>query len=330
MTSSASFHSAALSILISTLPSICAFSSNRYTTPARVHSPLFYRSIHHGPDVEPLTEEEKLGADYTKMNKELINNFGPGVFDGFADTNDQFDGGDSEMGLTGDGTVGLKNWAGARTGGYEPHEEVIMSQSMSYAEELMHSNPTMDFVRAQQLENWAEQREISSTNKHMYYERTQESYDVNISHHDEVGYHWILLSIVKQVFVSQVIFLNQNVPRLCRQDAVQFFHSVEAGGDYEGMISLRAPVHGVARYDIMLKNPYMGFAKFRAAFDGDGSNNWHVTPSDGVLKQNEDTHFAVTFRPKHPGVSSGYLVIETQDFKKTWKVVGSTGDQYEF
>ena len=61
-----------------------------------------------------------------------------------------------------------------------------------------------------------------------------------------------------------------------------------------------------------LKNPYMGFAKFRAAFVEDASNNWHVTPSDGILKQNEDTHFAVTFRPKHPGVSSGYLVIETQ------------------
>ncbi len=56
----------------------------------------------------------------------------------------------------------------------------------------------------------------------------------------------------------------------------------------------------------------MGFAAFRAAFVEDGSNNWHVTPSDGVLKQNDDTHFAVTFRPRHPGVSSGYLVIETQ------------------
>jgi len=292
-------------------PSIHAFTFhfNKNTSPTRVRSPLFYRSIHHGPDVEPLTEEEKLGPDYTKMNKEFINNFGPGVFDGFADVNDQFDGGDSEMGLTGDGTVGLKKLGrdvtphvartiGARTRGYEPHEEVIVSPSMSYSEELMNVNPNMDFVRAQQLENWAEQREISSTNKHMYYERTQESYDVNINVHEE--------------------------------DTVQFLHSVEAGGDYEGMISLRSPLYGVARYDIMLKNPYMGYAKFRAAFAGDASDNWHVTPSDGVLKQNEDTHFAVTFRPQHPGVSSGYLVIETHDFKKTWKVVGSTGDQYEF
>jgi hypothetical protein len=57
---------------------------------------------------------------------------------------------------------------------------------MSYAEELMNVNPSMDAVRAQQLENWAEQREISSTNKYMYYERTQESYDVNINDHEEV------------------------------------------------------------------------------------------------------------------------------------------------
>jgi hypothetical protein len=79
-----------------------------------------------------------------------------------------------------------------------------------------------------------------------------------------------------------------------------------------------------------LKNPYMGFAEFRASFIGDTNNDWFVTPSDGVLKQHEDTHFAVTFRPTNHGVASGYLVIETEDFKKTWKVVGSTGDQYEF
>ena len=34
---------------------------------------------------------------------------------------------------------------------------------------------------------------------------------------------------------------------------MQFLHSVEAGGDYEGMISLRSPLYGVARYDIMVR-----------------------------------------------------------------------------
>ena len=42
------------------------------------------------------------------MSKDLITNYGPGVLDGFADIDNQFDGGDSEMGLTGDGTIGLQ------------------------------------------------------------------------------------------------------------------------------------------------------------------------------------------------------------------------------
>ena len=101
----------------------------------------------------------------------------------------------------------------------------------------------------------------------------------------------------------------------------------------------------------------MGYAKFRAAFVGGTSNEWSVTPDDRFLKQNEATHFTVRYNPHSPGISNSYLVIETevswryhiyhlllyfqtqitftdmfalsQDFKMTWKVVGSTGE-YEF
>ena len=73
----------------------------------------------------------------------------------------------------------------------------------------------------------------------------------------------------------------------------------------------------------------MGFAKFRAGFVGDESNEWSVTPSDGFLKQNEATHFVVRYSPHSHGSSTAYFVVETEDLKKTWKVVGSTGE-YEF
>ena len=56
----------------------------------------------------------------------------------------------------------------------------------------MYSNPSMDSVRAQQLENWAEQREISSTNRHMYYEKHEESYETTISAYEEVSWHLFL------------------------------------------------------------------------------------------------------------------------------------------
>ena len=77
-------------------------------------------------------------------------------------------------------------------------------------------------------------------------------------------------------------------------------------------------------FEIQLKNPYMGFADFRAAFTPETPMDWTVEPNEGSLMQREDTHFTVKFRPQGPGLIEGYLVIETEDFKKTWKVQGST------
>ena len=68
----------------------------------------------------------------------------------------------------------------------------------------------------------------------------------------------------------------------------------------------------------------MGFADFRAAFTPETSEEWTIEPKEGALMQREDTPFIVRFKAQKPGVSEGYLVIETEDFKKTYKLVGST------
>ena len=68
----------------------------------------------------------------------------------------------------------------------------------------------------------------------------------------------------------------------------------------------------------------MGFADFRASFTSDTGVGWTIEPSEGSLMQREDTNFILRFKPNGPGVSEGYLVIETEDFKKTFKVVGTS------
>lgn len=68
----------------------------------------------------------------------------------------------------------------------------------------------------------------------------------------------------------------------------------------------------------------MGFADFRAAFTADSSPSFTVTPSEGSLMQKDDTQFIVKFKAQTIGIEEGYLVIETGDFKKTWKVIGTT------
>ena len=73
-----------------------------------------------------------------------------------------------------------------------------------------------------------------------------------------------------------------------------------------------------------MRNEYMGFADFRAAFTSDSNPSFSVEPAEGSLSAKEDTEFIIRFKPQSPGTSEGSLVIETEDFKKTWKVIGST------
>jgi hypothetical protein len=308
--SSATFISLALASAIYSAPYASAFSHGQTKPKHQVSSTqLKYRSLHHGPDVEPLTDFERQGADFTKINQDNNNNYGPGDFSQYVDHHspDLFDGGDSEMGLSGDGNVGLQKIGRdvsphmARTLTAKIDQAAV--PSLSYTDELLQANPGMDLVRAQQLESWTTQQEIAKSNRYM---NNQGQYIQDPDH-------------CLQEYEYGDIY----------EDESSFTHSVQAGEDVEGIITLRAPINGVAVHEIMLQNPFMGYAKFRAAFFGDSSNEWSVTPSDGFLKQNEATHFVVRYNPHSPGVSNVYFVIETEDFKRTWKVVGSTGE-YEF
>ena len=96
--SSKTFASLALSYAICSSPLVAAFSPDFSTKPRFQTSPssiqLKYRSLHHGPDIEPPSDTEKQGSEYTKMDKSMIDRFGPRDFSQYAD-NDLFDGGDS-------------------------------------------------------------------------------------------------------------------------------------------------------------------------------------------------------------------------------------------
>jgi hypothetical protein len=67
----------------------------------------------------------------------------------------------------------------------------------------------------------------------------------------------------------------------------------------------------------------MGFADFRAAFTSETGQEWQVEPKEGSLSK-EAINFLVRFKPNSPGVVEGYLVIDTEDFKKTFKLIGQT------
>jgi len=82
---------------------------------------------------------------------------------------------------------------------------------------------------------------------------------------------------------------------------------------------------GVAYHVISVKNPFMGFADFRAAFTPSTSKAFSLTPKEGALQSSTATEFNIGFRPEVSGICEAYLVLQTEDLKKTWKIIGSTG-----
>ena len=82
----------------------------------------------------------------------------------------EFDGGDGQMGVAGDGQKGLEKMDNVPMMGSSVLKSLDKSKMMSaknawgtstgYAEELLSKNPKMDTSRAQQLENWQNQQEV--------------------------------------------------------------------------------------------------------------------------------------------------------------------------
>uniref|UniRef100_A0A7S1YSX4 Plastid lipid-associated protein/fibrillin conserved domain-containing protein n=1 Tax=Trieres chinensis TaxID=1514140 RepID=A0A7S1YSX4_TRICV len=257
----------------------------------------------YAPADEPDIENDSY--DKTKMKEEDKDRAGPGTWEGFVDF-EEFDGGDGQMGVAGDGNKGLEKIGNTA--------QLAKSKSMSaknawgtstgYADELLKKNPKMDISRAQQLENWHNQQEVLAKNKQL--KEMTENYD-------QVGYdeeeNWRSLS-------------KFGVERNQEFDLDEEFGAVSVG-QVDGVIELTGRINQNSLYEFSVKNEYMGFADFRAAFTPETPADWSVEPTEGALSK-DPTEFIVRFRPSNPGTSEGYLVIETEDFKKTYQLIGST------
>lgn len=68
----------------------------------------------------------------------------------------------------------------------------------------------------------------------------------------------------------------------------------------------------------------MGFSDFRARFTGmSNPAEWSVDPTEGSLNGRGDpTTFTVKYRAQSPGASQGFLVIQTEDDKWTYQLMG--------
>lgn len=247
-------------------------------------------------------EEEDDSREATALPAEKRDRFGVGDWSQYVEF-EEFDGGDGQMGVAGDGKSGLdKEWSGAA----EMAKSKLRSSrnawgtSTGYADQLRAQG--VETSRAQQLENWHNQQEVLQSRRQARF-MTDEFDAVS---QDE---SWRDLS-------------KFGVERNQDFDLDRTFGPVQPGTRIDGTIDLQSRVNRFEVYEFQLKNSFMGFSDFRAAFAPD-NGEWTVEPAEGSLSGRQATDFVVKYRPQTIGVSETYLVIDTEDDKWTWRCTGT-------
>jgi hypothetical protein len=195
----------------------------------------------YGEDPNPDPESESREA--TKMEKEKIERYGPGSWEGFVDFSNEFDGGDGQMGVAGDGS-------GNKLEKMDNTPQFAKSKMMSaknawgtdtgYADQLRSQNPKMDTSRAQQLENWMNQQEVRAKNQQL--REMTENFDAQQS---SAEVDWRQLA-------------KFGVERNEEFDLDETFGPVTPGNTIDGVIELVSPINRVATYDLPVS--YLLFA----------------------------------------------------------------------
>ena len=100
--------------------------------------------------------------EVTNPKKEDIDRFGPAKWDKYADFGDEFDGGDGQMGVAGDGKKGLEKFGSDVSPSFAKSKTMSAKNawgtSTGYASNLIEKG--VEVVRAQQMQNWMNQQEL--------------------------------------------------------------------------------------------------------------------------------------------------------------------------
>jgi hypothetical protein len=313
------------------------------------------------------SEWEKYQAQRSDTEKDAIEK----EYKKFKGIDQEFDGGDSGGGVVGDGNTDLEDQhnsatLGALRGGVSDlagsginvgrgnvksaTESRTASAGANYfgrstglADKLKDEitdkdlkTGRMDCVRAQQKENWFNQRAIHASNRAqgqgvVYGEdqgarpreggfNTRDSLssdawrkggsDGEVSQRDLADHLKDLASLPAQ--------------RLDGQDWEAV--TIKPDDSLEETFEMRVSPRQTAVTEIKVRNDYNTFAPFRCGFVGD-SGPFSVDPGHGSMnrRSGEPVEVVVRFKPMESGVvSEAILVFETEDMRKLYKFIGST------
>jgi len=258
----------------------------------------------------------------------------------------EFDGGDSGGGVVGDGNTDLEdqhNSASIVRGGFGEASVSGMGaevgrgkvagateartaaagknyfgRTTGYAEKLINEiseadvkAQKMDTVRAQQKENWFNQRAIHAANR-------AAGQGVVFGEEDDIG------EVSQRDLADHLSGLAAKPAE--RLDGEAWGSLDAAGLEYVEVYEMKSRVGNTAVQELAVKNDLNTFAPYQAGFIEGSSAAFKVTPTAGTMnrRSGEPVSVVVRFTPKDYGTTQeAVLVFETEDMKKAWKFIGS-------
>ena len=275
-------------------------------------------------------------ADFTGATMAV----GRGNVQGYVDLNDKDEFGDNDG-------ESRKSGADARTAAAGAN---YFGRSTGLADKLIDKiteddlrTGRMDCVRAQQKENWFNQRAIHEQN------RAQGQGvvfgDTSMEGRPTSGGYIAREAIASQAWrtgareseISQGDLANhlselasQEAPRLDGQEWGELHEGNSADGVRAELLetfSVRASPRQTHVTEIDIQNDVNTFAPYRCGFVGGSSSAFTCDPTHGTMnrRSGEPIHCVVRYTPQETGsIQEGTFVFETEDMKKVYKFVGST------
>jgi hypothetical protein len=292
----------------------------------------------------------------------------------FKGIDQEFDGGDSGGGAVGDGNMDLEDQhnsptLGALRGGIADFTEATRAvgrgnvlggkvegatesrtaaaganyfgRSTGFADKLIDDmsdedvkNHKMDRVRAQQKENWFNQRAIHANNRAMGQGMVFGAPD-QIRPSSTTGY------VAREALenqrpgdlsneISQRDLAN-HLENLAakpadRLDGEEWAEFQAADHEVQEVVELRTNAGGTVVHEISVKNLANVFAPFTCGFAPGSGPAFTVSPEAGTMNRasGDPIEVIVRYAPREMGISEATLVFQTEDFKKAWKFIGST------
>jgi hypothetical protein len=217
-----------------------------------------------------------------------------------------------------------KNYFGRSTGYAEKRIAEISESDLK--------NHKMDCVRAQQLENWHNQRNIAKENR-------AQGQGVVFGEKKQAGHY------IAREALAAGRGASTDGEEISQKDLAKHLESLSTtaterldGGAWEEVtaeddeevtetIELKAPVGGVEIHTLKVKNQFNTFAPYQCKFTADSPIEFSASPNEGSMNRRTGDPIEVTvrFNPKSYGEPVvGKLVFETEDFKNVYKFIGST------